>query len=101
MYMYVRLRLTYNKILLCRHGRTETIRPATSAAKTCAELMQRSHSAGASEMMEAVRDATNTHFDLTRRAAMGQWVWVWVGVGVWGCGCVCVCVCVDSSIVLT
>ena len=58
--------------LLCRHGRTETIRPATSAAKTCAQLMQRSHSAGSEEMMAAVSEAINTHFELTRNAAMGE-----------------------------
>lgn len=55
-----------------RHGRTETIRPATSAAKSCAELMQPSHPAGRDEMMAAVMSATNTHFNLTRNAAMGQ-----------------------------
>ena len=61
-----------------RHGRTETIRPATAAAKTCAEMMQSSHSAGLNDMMNAVTEATNKHFELTRNAAMGRTVPVYV-----------------------
>lgn len=55
-----------------RHGRTETIRPATAEAKICAELMQPSHPASTSDMMNAVVTATKKHFDLTRNAAMGR-----------------------------
>ena len=59
-------------LLCCRHGRTETIRPATGEAKTCAELLQPSHPASISDMMSAVLAATKKHFDLTRNAAMGR-----------------------------
>lgn len=40
--------------------------------KECAEMMESSHSAGHNDMMNAVIEATDTHFDLTRNAAMGM-----------------------------
>ena len=54
------------------HGRTETIRPASSLAKVCAELMERTHPASVEEVVEAIRKATAYHFNLTRQAAMGE-----------------------------
>ena len=55
-----------------RHGRTETIRPASMATKTCAEAFEHSHPAGVEEMERLVRQASAWHFKLTKEAAMGK-----------------------------
>lgn len=55
-----------------KHGRTETIRPASNATVACAEAFQKSHRAGVEEMMERIRRATDWHSKLTKEAAMGQ-----------------------------
>ena len=55
-----------------RHGRTETIRPASMATKTCAEAFEQTHPAGAEEMEKLVRQASAWHFKLTKEAAMGK-----------------------------
>ena len=65
-----------------RHGRTETIRPASQWTKSCAEAFEQSHSAGAEEMMELVKKATTHHSNLVKEAAMGVSL----------CDCVCVTV---------
>lgn len=55
-----------------RHGRTETIRPASVATKTCAEAFEQTHPAGVEEMEKLVRQASAWHFKLTKEAAMGK-----------------------------
>lgn len=55
-----------------KHGRTETIRPASNATVACAEAFQKSHRAGVEEMMDRIRRAVDWHAKLTKEAAMGQ-----------------------------
>ena len=57
-----------------RHGRTETIRPASNATVACAEAFQKSHRAGVEEMMERIRRAADWHSKLTKEAAMGKFL---------------------------
>jgi len=55
-----------------KHGRTETIRPASNATVACAEAFQKSHRAGVEEMADRIRRAADWHSKLTKEAAMGQ-----------------------------
>jgi len=55
-----------------KHGRTETIRPASNATVACAEAFQKSHRAGVEEMTDRIRRAADWHSKLTKEAAMGQ-----------------------------
>lgn len=55
-----------------KHGRTETIRPASNATVACAESFQKSHRAGVEEMADRIRRAAEWHSKLTKEAAMGQ-----------------------------
>lgn len=55
-----------------KHGRTETIRPASNATVACAEAFQKSHRAGVEEMADRIRRATDWHSKLTKEAAMGK-----------------------------
>ena len=55
-----------------RHGRTETIRPASNATVACAEAFQKSHRAGVEEMVDRIRRAADWHSKLTKEAAMGK-----------------------------
>lgn len=55
-----------------RHGRTETIRPASNATVACAEAFQKSHRAGVEEMVDRIRRAADWHSKLTKEAAMGE-----------------------------
>lgn len=55
-----------------KHGRTETIRPASNATVACAEAFEKSHQAGVDEMMGKIRQASDWHSKLTKEAAMGQ-----------------------------
>lgn len=55
-----------------RHGRTETIRPASNATVACSEAFQKSHRAGVEEMVDRIRRAADWHSKLTKEAAMGQ-----------------------------
>ena len=55
-----------------KHGRTETIRPASNATVACAESFQKSHRAGVEEMAERIRRAAEWHSKLTKEAAMGK-----------------------------
>lgn len=55
-----------------KHGRTETIRPASNATVACAEAFEGSHRAGVEEMTDRIRRAADWHSKLTKEAAMGQ-----------------------------
>lgn len=55
-----------------KHGRTETIRPASNATVACAESFQKSHRAGVEEMADRIRRAAEWHSKLTKEAAMGK-----------------------------
>lgn len=55
-----------------RHGRTETIRPASNATVACSEAFDKSHRAGVDEMMNRIKKATDWHAKLTKEAAMGK-----------------------------
>ena len=57
-----------------KHGRTETIRPASNATVACAEAFQKSHRAGVEEMADRIRRAADWHSKLTKEAAMGSYV---------------------------
>lgn len=57
-----------------KHGRTETIRPASNATVACAEAFQKSHRAGVEEMADRIRRAAEWHSKLTKEAAMGKWI---------------------------
>ena len=58
-----------------KHGRTETIRPASNATVACVEAFQKSHRAGVEEMADRIRKATEWHSKLTKEAAMGKgWI---------------------------
>ena len=55
-----------------KHGRTETIRPATSATKQACEMFDRSSSkATVEEMQAALAECSKVHGALTTQAAMG------------------------------
>lgn len=54
-----------------KHGRTETIRPASRASRLCAEAFEHSHEAGTKEMMELITQSATHHSKLVKEAAMG------------------------------
>ena len=55
-----------------KHGRTETIRPATVATVACSEAFEKSHSAGVEEMNELLQKSSEYHGKLTKEAALGE-----------------------------
>ena len=55
-----------------KHGRTETIRPASNATVACAEAFEKSHRADVEEMTDRIRRAADWHSKLTKEAAMGK-----------------------------
>ena len=55
-----------------RHGRTETIRPATMATKKTCELFENG-GASVSEKRAAIEECSKVHGQLTKEAAMGQY----------------------------
>ena len=55
-----------------KHGRTETIRPATLATVACSEAFDRNHKAGTEEMNKLISQASEYHSQLTKDAAMGE-----------------------------
>ncbi|CAL1532065.1 unnamed protein product, partial [Lymnaea stagnalis] len=57
-----------------KKGRTETVRPCTSATKSmCENLYGKTKKAtSAAELMEGLRNCTTVHNQLTKEAAMGQ-----------------------------
>lgn len=54
-----------------RHGRTETIRPATMATKKACELFSQSGVSKA-ELRASVEECSKVHGQLTKEAAMGK-----------------------------
>ncbi|XP_066478949.1 carnitine O-palmitoyltransferase 2, mitochondrial isoform X1 [Tiliqua scincoides] len=56
-----------------KHGRTETIRPASIHTKTCAEaLVRKSSQRSAAELRQIIAECSKYHGQLTKEAAMGQ-----------------------------
>ncbi|XP_053103148.1 carnitine O-palmitoyltransferase 2, mitochondrial isoform X2 [Hemicordylus capensis] len=56
-----------------KHGRTETIRPASIYTKKCAEaLVRKSSKHSAAELKEMIAECSKYHGQLTKEAAMGQ-----------------------------
>ena len=54
-----------------RHGRTETIRPASVASKACAMAFEPDDPSGVEDMMKLVKESSVWHAKLTKEAAMG------------------------------
>ncbi|KAJ3599269.1 hypothetical protein NHX12_033232 [Muraenolepis orangiensis] len=56
-----------------KHGRTETIRPATAHTKRCAEaFVQRPAEHSVGQLVDMLKDCSKYHGQLTKEAAMGQ-----------------------------
>lgn len=56
-----------------KHGRTETIRPASIYTKTCAEaLVRKSSQPSAAELRQIIVECSKYHGQLTKEAAMGK-----------------------------
>ncbi|CAG0893972.1 unnamed protein product, partial [Darwinula stevensoni] len=56
-----------------KHGRTETLRPATIETKRCCEAFaNRTHHTPVSDLRKLLESCSNKHGQLTREAAMGQ-----------------------------
>jgi len=56
-----------------RHGRTETIRPATVHTRRCAEaFVQRPAEHSAGQLLELLKECSRYHGQLTKEAAMGE-----------------------------
>ena len=59
-----------------KHGRTETIRPATAATKKVCEMMTKGSTASLAEIRAALEECSKVHGELTKNAAMGEFkVW--------------------------
>lgn len=57
-----------------KHGRTETIRSATTATVACSEAFDKNNPAGVEEMIELVKNSSTMHGQLTKDAAMGMYL---------------------------
>ncbi|KAF8768318.1 Carnitine O-palmitoyltransferase 2 like protein [Argiope bruennichi] len=55
-----------------KHGRTETVRPLTSATKRCIEEFHKSSRPSNSDLKNLLKECTRVHNQLTKEAAMGQ-----------------------------
>ncbi|XP_077189805.1 carnitine O-palmitoyltransferase 2, mitochondrial isoform X1 [Paroedura picta] len=56
-----------------KHGRTETIRPASAYTKSCSEAFVREpHKYSTAEMQQMIAECSKYHSQLTKEAAMGQ-----------------------------
>ena len=55
-----------------KHGRTETIRPATQATKKACELFDGKVQASKQDLMAALKECSSQHASLTKDAAMGK-----------------------------
>ena len=56
-----------------KHGRTETIRPATAATKKCCEMfVSKNHNSSASDLRGVLDECSKMHNQLTKEAAMGR-----------------------------
>ena len=56
-----------------KHGRTETIRPATAATKKVCEMMSKGSTASLAEIRAALEECSVLHGQLTKNAAMGKY----------------------------
>ncbi|CAB4037613.1 Carnitine O-palmitoyltransferase 2, mitochondrial, partial [Paramuricea clavata] len=54
-----------------KHGRTETVRPASLATVACSQAFDRTHKAGVDEMTSLIQKASEYHNQLIKEAAMG------------------------------
>lgn len=55
-----------------KHGRTETMRPCTSATVAVCEAFEPGHVANVDEMRELLKETSKVHGELTKNAAMGK-----------------------------
>ncbi|XP_038068074.1 carnitine O-palmitoyltransferase 2, mitochondrial-like [Patiria miniata] len=55
-----------------KHGRTETLRPATLETKRCAEAFQKDSGVSAQEKRHLMKACSDKHYDLTKEALMGK-----------------------------
>ena len=55
-----------------KHGRTETIRPASVATDKCAAAFEPSSNASTEEKAELIKDAVKWHNRLVKEAATGE-----------------------------
>ncbi|XP_071784291.1 carnitine O-palmitoyltransferase 2, mitochondrial-like [Asterias amurensis] len=55
-----------------KHGRTETLRPATMDTKRCAEAFQKESGVSAQEKRALMKACSDTHYNLTKEALMGK-----------------------------
>ncbi|KAK7102205.1 carnitine O-palmitoyltransferase 2, mitochondrial-like [Littorina saxatilis] len=56
-----------------KHGRTETVRPCTTATHTvCKQMFERGSNATVQDIQAAIKECSNVHNQLTKEAAMGQ-----------------------------
>ena len=54
-----------------KHGRTETIRPASNATLACAKAFEPTHPANNEELLKLMTESSHYHNQLTRDAALG------------------------------
>lgn len=54
-----------------KHGRTETIRPASMATLACAKAFEPTHPADNEELLKLITECSKYHYQLTKDAAMG------------------------------
>jgi hypothetical protein len=60
-----------------KHGRTETVRPATMAtSKLCKMIIDKNSEASPEELREALAECSKVHSQLTKEAAMGKFLHV-------------------------
>lgn len=58
-----------------KHGRTETVRPATLATrKLCKMIIDKNRQASPEELGEALVECSQVHSQLTKEAAMGKFL---------------------------
>ena len=57
-----------------KHGRTETVRPASLATVACSQAFDRAHKAGVEEMNSFIQKTSDYHNQLIKEAAMGECV---------------------------
>ena len=56
-----------------KHGRTETVRPCTTATHTvCKQLLERSSNATVQDIQNSIKQCSEVHNQLTKDAAMGK-----------------------------
>ncbi|XP_066913642.1 carnitine O-palmitoyltransferase 2, mitochondrial-like [Clytia hemisphaerica] len=55
-----------------KHGRTETMRPCTTATAAVCEAFEKGNNANVETMVGLLQETSNVHGELTKNAAMGQ-----------------------------